>query len=147
MCYKLIFSYETKIARCSFVTCVQCSEDNLNGAIRDIASEQNIPDGYDVKVEKTTLKKLAEEERSRVFDELEDQYLLVKYGSQIFDSEEYTKLKFKQSNDNSAVRNRCAELRKYLCACQAVRQSYDSEKITVAEFDKKVSELINEQNG
>ena len=147
MYYKLIFSYETKRALCSFTTCVQCSEENLNGAIRDIASEQNIPDGYAVKVEKTTLKKLAEEEKSRLFDELEDQYLLFKYGSRIFDSEEYTKLKFKRPNDNFALRNRCAELRKYLCVCQAVRQSYDSETITLAEFDKMVSELINEQNG
>ena len=78
----------------------------------------------------------------RVLDELEDEYLALKYGADIFYSEEYTRLKFKQPKDYFALRNLYADLRKYLCACRQVRQKIDTAKITVAEFDKIVLELI-----
>ena len=143
MYYNLIFTYKTEKESRSFVTCVQAfSEEGLNEIIQDIAKEQNIPLGYAVKIEKTCLKKLAEEERLRVLDELEDEYLALKYGADIFYSEEYTRLKFKQPKDYFALRNLYADLRKYLCACRQVRQKIDTAKITVAEFDKIVLELI-----
>lgn len=152
MYYKLIFTYKTEKESRSFVTCVQAfSEEGLNEIIQDIAKEQNIPLGYAVKIEKTCLKKLAEEERLRVLDELEDEYLALKYGADIFYSEEYTRLKFKQPKDYFALRNLYADLRKYLCACRKVKQTVDNAQVTVAEFDKLVLEsinsVVNETNG
>ena len=144
MYYKLIFTYETEEESRSFVTCMQAfSEEGLNEAIQNIAKEQNIPLGYAVKIEKTSLKKLAEEERLRVLDELEDEYLALKYGSDIFDSEEYTRLKFKHPKNYFALRNSYADLRKYLCACRKIKQTVDTAHVTVAEFDKLVLESIN----
>lgn len=144
MYYKLIFTYETGKARHSFVNCVQVSSsESLNEAIQDIVNEKNIPADYAVKIEKTNLKKLAEEEKLRVLDELEDEYLEIKYGLDVFNSEEYTKLKFKQPKDYFTARNLYADLRKYLCACQKVRQTVDTTKMTVDEFDEIVLGLIN----
>lgn len=144
MYYKLIFTYETEKESRSFVTCVQAfSEEGLNEAVQYIAKEHKFPLNYAVKIEKTSLKKLAEEERLRVLDELEDEYLALKYGADIFDSEEYTGLKFKQQKDYFALRNSYAELRKYLCACRNIKQTVDTAQVTVAEFDKLVLESIN----
>lgn len=144
MYYKLIFTYQTKSGSRSHVVCVQIfSEENLNEAIQNIVKEKNIPSDYTVKIEKTTLKKLAEEDKQRVLDELEDEYLMLKYGSDIFNSKEYTRLKFKQVKDYFAARNTCADLMNYLCACRKVRQTVDATKITIAEFDKMVLGLIN----
>lgn len=141
---KLIFTYETEEESRCFVTCVQAfSEEGLNEAVQDIAKEQNIPLGYAVKIEKTSLKKLAEEERLRVLDELEDEYLALKYGAENFDSEEYTRLKFKRPKDYFALRNAYADLSKYLRTRRKVMQTVDIAQVTVAEFDKLVLESIN----
>lgn len=132
MYYKLIFTYETEEESRSFVTCMQAfSEKSLSEAIRDIVKERSLPSDYAVKIEKTTLKKLAEEEKLRVLDELEDEYLALEYGPDIFDSEEYTRLKFKQPKDYFALYNSYEDLRKYLCACRKVRQTVDNSKITI----------------
>ena len=144
MYYKLVFTYETEEESRCFVTCVQAfSEEGLNEAVQDIAKEQNIPLGYAVKIEKTSLKKLAEEEKAQVLDELEDEYLALKYGSDIFNSEEYTMLKFKHPKNYFALRNSYADLRKYLCACRKIKKTVDTAQVTVAEFDKLVLESIN----
>ncbi|MCI8487081.1 MAG: hypothetical protein HFE36_00035 [Clostridia bacterium] len=143
MYYKLIFTYEIEEESRRFVTCVQAfSEEGLNEVIQDVVKDQNFPLNYAVKIEKTSLKKLAEEERSRVLDELEDKYLALKYGSDIFNSEEYTRLKFKQPKDYFSLRNSYGDLRKYLCACRKIKKTVDTANITVAEFDKLVLESI-----
>lgn len=144
MYYKLKFTYETEKESCSFVTCVQAfSEEDLSEAIRDIVKDRSIPSDYAIKIEKTTLKKLADEKRLQVLDELEDEYLALKYGSDIFDSEEYTRLKYKRPKDYFALRNAYADLRKYLCACRKIRQTVNPAETTIAEFDKLVLELIH----
>lgn len=144
MYYKLKFTYETARGHNSFITYMQVfSDESFNEAIQDIVKEKNIPSNYAVKSEKTTLKKLIEEEKRHVLDELGDEYLALRYGSDIFLSTEYTKLKLKQSKDHFAVRNLYADLKKYLCACREIRQTVDIAKITVAEFNKMVLELIN----
>ena len=132
MYYKLIFTYKTEEESHSFVTCVQAfSEEGLSEAIRDIVKDRSIHSDYAVKIEKTTLKKLAEEAKSQLLSELEDEYLALKYGPDIFDSEEYTRLKFKQPKDYFALYNSYEDLRKYLCACRKVRQTVDNSKITI----------------
>lgn len=144
MYYKLIFTYETENENYSFATCVQVfPSGNLNETIQDIVKDNNIPSDYTVKIEKTTLKKLAEEEQMRVLDELEDGYLTLKHGAEVIHSTDYTKLKFKQRKDYCAACNLYADLRKYLCACRTVRQTVDTTKTTVDEFDKMVLELLN----
>lgn len=148
MYYKLIFTYETEEESRSFVTCVQAfSEEGLSEAIRDIVKDRSIHSDYAVKIEKTTLKKLAEEAKSQLLSELEDEYLALKYGPDIFDSEEYTRLKFKRTNDYFALRNSYADLLKYLCACRKIKQAVDTAQVTVAEFDKLVLELIHSETG
>lgn len=144
MYYKIKFFFETESASRCFVTCVQVfSSKNLDEVIKEIAKEKNFSSDYTVEVEKTTLKKLTEEDQRRVLSELEDEYLMLKFGADIFNSVEYAKLKFKSLRDKFAVRNSCADLLNYLCARRKVLQKVDPTKITVSEFDKMVLELIN----
>ena len=127
MYYKIKFFFETESASRCFVTCVQVfSSKNLDEVIKEIAKEKNFSSDYTVEVEKTTLKKLTEEDQRRVLSELEDEYLMLK-----------------SLRDKFAVRNSCADLLNYLCARRKVLQKVDPTKITVSEFDKMVLELIN----